>query len=81
MRHSDILRLVAAETEKRPDAFTDFLDALVLSANNISNHYADKQNEASAQQWLQIAAGLDGARKVVDEVVRPLMPPPKRRRP
>lgn len=69
MRHSDILKLVRAETDKRPDAFTDFLDALTLSANNISEHFADKRDQMAAQRWLRIASEIDRVRSVVQREV------------
>jgi hypothetical protein len=70
MRHSDILKLVRAETDQRPDAFSDFLDALTLAANNVSEQLAERPDPISARHWLQIASTIAQARRLVDEEIR-----------
>lgn len=70
MRYSDINRLVRKETDDRADAFTDFLDALTLSANNVSETFGEKNDQVSARRWLRIAAQIDAVRAFVEREIR-----------
>lgn len=62
MTRQDIKELVDNEIGSRPEAFTDFLDALAEAAQATASHVEENwQDRNAAKAWRRIAHAVDKA--------------------
>lgn len=73
MNYRQVLDTVRGEAKKRPEAMLDFLDGVMLAANDASE---GSENEFEKVAWLRVAAVVDAAMKAV----QPIVPRSPRRR-
>jgi len=73
MNYRQVLDTVRGEAKKRPESMLDFMDGVMLAANDASEA---SENEFEKVAWLRVAAVVDAAMKAV----HPIIPRAPRRR-
>jgi len=66
MNYRQVLDTVRQEAAKRPEAVLDFLDGVMLAANDASER---TENEFEKVAWLRAAAVVDAAMKAVQPII------------
>ena len=66
MNYRQVLDTVRQEAARRPEAVMDFLDGIMLAANDASERTT---NEFEKVGWLRVAAVVDAAAKAVSPIV------------
>jgi hypothetical protein len=66
MNYRQVLDIVRGEAKRRPEAVFDFLDGVMLAANDASE---TSENEFEKVAWLRVAAIVDAAMKAAQGVV------------